>query len=190
MKKSLFIIMSLFLILISPVKAESDIKVKVYAFMQEDCKECKQIEKWLEKQEDEYIDIEYLTSENNHNILTTLRDKLNFDEENKPLVIIGTNYYIGYNGKVKKEISKAINAYYEKDYCDLISNIVNNGEVNNCAKINEGIASSYKEEKNNVIVIVTSIIFLLGGATVLALSLYKKDLVGIKNAKRTHNRRK
>lgn len=112
--------------------------INVYLFTNE-CDKCNEEEKWLKEIYNKYarlnnniIDI----NDNNEKYYDVIK-KLNIKEDKYPLLIIGTNYYIGFNDKIKEEITNTIENYSNFDsYCDIMNTKLN---IKECQKQNNKI---------------------------------------------------
>lgn len=184
MKKTMFILF-LLMILCIPIKSEalatnaSDIDyIRIYLFSSDNCSECESVKEWLEDYEkkDNRISVEYLTIDSNKELNKSVKENLNIKNDNIPLIIIGSNYFVGFNDKVKKNLTKAIESYESIDeYCDIVSKIQNNEDVTKCIDENKNI---YKQESlSSVFVKAFVIIAGLCLVIVLILLIKKKKLL-------------
>ena len=127
--------------------------INVYLFTNE-CDKCKEEEIWLKEIYNKYsrlnnniININY----NNEKYYDIIK-KLNIKENKYPLLIIGTNYYIGFNDKIKEEIIKTIENYSKFDsYCDIMNTKLS---IKDCQKQNNKIV----EKSNYFIYILVTIV--------------------------------
>lgn len=148
MKKIIFIF-SLFIALCFPIMTKAIAtnslykSIKVYFFYEDNCKECNEAEDWLK--ENKNIGIEYKKVEENKDLIKKIKDLLNIKKDNKPLIIIGTKYYIGFNNKIKNNIKEVIETYEtNNDYCDVVSKIENNLDTKECIKQDSNTNKSNK----------------------------------------------
>lgn len=154
--------------------------INVYLFTNE-CDECKEEEKWLKEIYNKY-------SRLNNNIINIndssekyddIIKKLNIKKDKYPLLIIGTNYYIGFNDKIKEEITNTIENYSKFDsYCDIMNTKLN---IKECQKQNNII-----DEKSNFFIY---LIVTLVGAVILSIMfiLLKKYKHNTSISKKTCN---
>ncbi len=175
MKKKLVFFLFMFLSFINVSKAivtnSSYDNIKVYFFYNDNCKECNTGKNWLheESQNDNRIRIEDINIENDNELYNKVKDSLNIKNEKVPLILIGTNYFIGFNEKIKNNLLNAISSYEKVEtYCDVITKIQNEEDINECTNQNKEI---YKD--NNFLIIV-AIIFILIGITFFMI-LFLKD---------------
>ena len=159
MKKILFTFF-LLMILCIPIKsnaaiANSSSSIKVYSFYKNDCKDCESEKEWLEKYKKEsFIDIEYINIDDNDELYNKIKKEISIKGNKTPLVVIGSNYFKGFNNKIKEEITNAIDNYEKADnYCDIVSKIQNNEDTKECININKDIYI----KKNNY----TKLIFII-----------------------------
>ena len=178
MKKELLIIF-LLIILVFPITTKaiatnsSDIKyTNIYFFSDNDCQACETGKQWLENytKENNEINIEYLNVSKNKELYDNLKEALNIKTKKLPLIIIGSNYFIGFNNNTKTNITKAVDAYkeHEEDYCEIISKVKNKEEVKDCLKQNKKI---YKQSKNitffKIIIIIGIACLIIGGCIIV-----------------------
>ncbi len=124
--------------------------VRIYYFC-DDSKVCDEGKEWLESQEkeDNRLAVNYV---NDDSLYKKVKDKLGIKKEKLPLVIIGSNYFVGFN---KNKLENAIEAYKKvDDYCDAVSKIRNDGDVSDCIKDNKGI---YNDNFDTIIIIIGAI---------------------------------
>ena len=116
--------------------------IKVYFFYNENCKDCDNSKEWLQEElkENNRVKVEYIKVDGNEELNTKVRKSLNIKKDNLPLMVIGSNYFIGFNNKLKEMLMKAIKSYEDADdYCDVVSKLRNNENVNDCLKLNKDI---------------------------------------------------
>lgn len=138
----LFLLMFLnFPINSNAIATNSSYSVKVYFFCNEKNKDCDKAKEWLEEyQKDNFINVDYLNIDNNKELYNTTRESLKIKNNQMPFIIIGSNYFIGFNNKVKENLTKAIQAYEKADdYCDIVLKIQNKDNVKECIKANKKI---------------------------------------------------
>lgn len=138
--------------------------IRIYLLANDKCKECDEITEWLDdyKKEDYRISWEYVKDKN---IIKEFKNTLNIKKNKLPLIVIGSNYFEGFDKKVKEDLTEAIKEYEKvEDYCDLGTKIQNKEDTKDCLKQNEGI---YKQKENNSIL--TKVI--IGGIVVLIIGV-------------------
>lgn len=139
--------------------------INVYLFTNE-CDNCKEEEIWIKEIYNKYsrLNNNIINVNENSEKYDDVIKKLNIKENKYPLLIIGTNYYIGFNDKIKKEITNTIEDYSKFDsYCDITNTKLN---VKECKKQNNKIVG------NNTY-FVYSIIFLIGLAVLISIMVLK-----------------
>ena len=142
-------------------------------FFSNKSKEYENSKQYLEKykKENNDINIEYLNIKKNKDLTSKVKNSLNIKNNNTPLIIIGSNYFVGFNNGIKNNLEKAINSYRKhSDHCDIISIIKSNGNIKNCIDQNKEI---YKEA-NILPTILTIIIVVLIIGTIIVLCKRKK----------------
>ncbi len=163
MKKLLFVFF-LLMLLCFPAKSNavvtnSSYSVKVNVFLKDDCEDCEKAKEWLEEyRKEKFIDVEYININDNNELYDKIKKELKIKNNKMPLTIIGSNYFIGFNNKMKESLNKAITAYDEVDnYCDIVSKTRQNEDVKECIKQNKDI---YKANNfpTTIIVIVSLVI--------------------------------
>ena len=180
MKKLLFIFF-LLMFLCFPLESNaivtnSSYSIKVNIFVKNACEDCEKEKEWLEEYKKEsFIDIEYINIDDNKELYDKIKEVLTIKDNEIPLVVIGSNYFGGFNNKIQDELTKAIKSYEEVDsYCDAVLRIRNNENAKECLKINKGV---YNQSKGlsvsiKVIVVIISICLIIG----VGLIIKKKKL--------------
>lgn len=146
MKKVTILIITL-LLLVGCSKEEKEIekpteevkKVTINLFYMEGCEHCENEREWLEGLNNENIEIieyeVYSYPELNYNIRVALNSEMN----SVPLTIIGTEYINGFGTSTRSRIMNLVDKYVDKDYCDLVSTVKNNGDIESCFNKNNNI---------------------------------------------------
>ena len=173
--KKIIIMFFLLMCLCFPIKSNavatnSSYSVKIYSFFQNDCKNCDKEKEWLENyRKESFIDIEYINIDNNDELYNKVKKELSIKKNKTPLVIIGSNYFVGFNNKTKDKLTKAIKSYEEADsYCDTVSKIRKNENIKDCINKNKGI---YNQQKTSlfvkVIIVIISICLIVGTSLII-----------------------
>ena len=117
--KKLFI---LFLFLLTPIIVFANEKVNVYVFHNYNCPHCHDALNYLNEliEKDDKIQLyDYELLKDNHAYNRSLYQEicslLDIKVKSVPLIIIGNDYYIGFNSSKKEEINKAIDFYKQND---------------------------------------------------------------------------
>ena len=172
--KKLLLILLIMMYLFFPVVSKALVtnsfynNINIYFFYEGKCKECDEGKKWLDNKlkENNRVKVEYIKINNNKDLNNDVRKALNIKKDKTPLIVIGSNYFIGFNNNIKNDLENAIKSYEdEEDFCDIVSRIKNNESTKECFKQNEGI---YK--KSNI----SNIFYILLGAIIciiLAISI-------------------
>ncbi len=138
MKKILLFLILLFF----PLLVLANENVNIYVFHQHTCKHCKDALTYLKDvSKDEHINLfeyEILKDENAHNRLlyNEICDLMNIKVRSVPLIIIGNDYFIGFNKAKEESIQKMITFYHENDYKDLVGEKLGVVDENNNPIIN------------------------------------------------------
>ncbi len=116
--------------------------INVNVFYEDNCKECEKVKKWLEdyKKDDTSLIISYFNVKKNKKLNIKVKEALDIKRKKVPLIIIGSNYFVGFNDKVKNNLIEVINAYEKEDkYCDIVTRVENNKNIKDCININKDI---------------------------------------------------
>ncbi len=177
MKKVLFMLL-LIMILCFPITSyavitNSEYNIKINVFYEEECEECKTEKNWLEEyKKDKFINVEYINIEDYPDLFNDVRKTLDIKKNKLPLVIIGSNYFVGYDDEVKDKIMKAIDAYEkESNYCDLVAKIENKENTKECLEENKGIYEEVSSKSYGYLVV---ILILISGGIFIILKRTKK----------------
>ncbi len=163
MKKKIlmFFIMFLCLPIITKALATNssvDYSINVNVFYEDDCKDCTKLKNWLAnyKKDDNRVNVNSFNIKSNKKLSSKVRDALNIRNNKTPFIVIGSNSFVGFNDKVKDELTKAIKAYEDEDeYCDVVLKVKTNSDVKDCISMNKGI---YKQKNNNLMVMMVSFV--------------------------------
>lgn len=123
MKKRIIL---LFLMLLLPISVLANDNVNIYIFHSESCHHCLNAMKYLTELDENRDDItlfEYEISKDTNAYNRVLFDKAMDAMEIKintiPFIIIGNNYYVGFDESSKETFDKAINYYKKHNYRDI-----------------------------------------------------------------------
>ena len=147
--------------------------LKIYVFKKEDDKKSQELEDWLNEfiKEKINLNVEYLDKDSNEELITKVKKELSIKPNKYPLVIIGSNYFIGFNDEIKEQITEAVNKYQEHDsYCNLVTKIQNEEDITNCLTNNKGIYNQVEYKTNTpwlLIGIVVGIVLVIGGVIIV-----------------------
>ena len=139
--------------------------VKIYLFC-DDSSKCENAKKWIKDLESEYVRVgyKYFNVKEDKSITNNVKKSLKIRKNSLPLIVIGTNYFLGFNDNIKDEIRNAISAYEKVDeFCDITYKLENKKSIKNCIEQNENIYS-VKESKFNfniVLFIVIPIVIII-----------------------------
>lgn len=167
MKKLLFMFF-LLMFLCFPIKSNavvtnSSYSVKVNVFLKNDCKDCEKEKDWLEEyRKESFMDIEYINIDDNNGLYDKIKKALSIKSNKTPLVIIGSNYFIGFDKNTKEELTNAIKSYEEIDsYCDTVSKVRKNEDIKDCINQNKGIYNQSTFYSKFIKIIIYVLIFIL-----------------------------
>ncbi len=167
MKKITYIILSLFVLFPMTCQAavattSGERELNVYLFTLDECDKCEDVKSYIESKHDENnrIILNEINVNEKEEVYEKAKEILKFKSDNYPLIIIGTDYFIGYDNK---KLDNAIKSYLNnQDYCNLVYRIENNKDISNCLEINKDI---YKSTNSNLllnIVLVIAIALIIG----------------------------
>ena len=167
MKKLLFMFF-LLMFLCFPIKSNavvtnSSYSVKVNVFLKNDCKDCEKEKDWLEEyRRESFVDIEYINMDDNNELYDKIQKALSIKNNKTPLVIIGSNYFVGFDKNTKEELTNAIKSYEEIDnYCNTVSIVRKNEDIKDCINKNKGIYNQSTFYSKFIKIIIYVLIFIL-----------------------------
>ena len=140
--------------------------IKVYLFYEEENDSFNDMENYIEETLKDYqrIRLQLINTKEEKDLYEKIKDKLDIKKDDKPLIVLGSSYFLGNN--VKTNLKDAFNAYEKSDnYCDLVTKIRNDEDINECLKINEEIYQVPSEVNYLIIgiILVTVVIcFIIG----------------------------
>jgi len=142
MKKILGVFLFL-LIVVIPFNVFAKDKVTLNLFYSKTCPHCHEEMDYLNSIKDDYpyLEINYYEKDDYPDLLKKVRKDLDIDNSYVPLTIVGTDYFIGFSASHKTEIIDMIEAYKDKDYCDIVND---DTKKTTCFRKNDGI---YKESE-------------------------------------------
>ncbi len=126
--------------------------LEVFIFAKDNCKECTEAKDYLNDYLEDKVNIKvtYLNNKDHKDTINTLKEKLNITQDKYPLIIIGSNYFIGYNDEVKEDLEKTITEYQKHNvYCNLVNKIQNNEDISACLEDNKDIIKQVEYEESN-----------------------------------------
>ncbi len=157
MKKILFCLILLILVFVpsstfayaTGSDAESEAKLTIYLFYSEECPHCHKEREWLKSYTKEHpeVKVKYYEREANSELLSSVRKSLSIKNSYVPLTVIGSDYFIGYNDDIQKQIDEATFSYKNSDdFCDIVSLVEDGKDIAGCKTKNNGIyaMSSYR----------------------------------------------
>ena len=133
MKKFLFIIICL-LSFIPFVYAK---KVTINLFYSSTCPHCKAEKLFLDKLDN--VEVKKYEVSAYPTLTKDVMKNLSIKESSVPITVIGSDYIIGYSDEIQSDIFDMIDSYSKKDYCDVVDTTINEENIEECLKKNEGI---------------------------------------------------
>lgn len=142
--KKVLIIMLLFLLVgcnkiedkeeptVDPKDPEYVVTINLFHWNQ--CSHCKEEITWLKELDERRDDIKINYYEVNEypDLVESVREELYVLSEGVPLTVIGTDYILGFGDSTKARITNLIDKYADKDYCDIVSLIINGEDTTKC----------------------------------------------------------
>ena len=140
MKRIVIIIILLILLLpISPkalaLDRQEEAQVIIY-LVYPDHNHNKEVEDWLNNFISTYGSVSFEIN-NSSLVYKQIKKIKKFNKDY--YIVIGSNIFSKLNNKTKEEIKNSVNAYLEKDHCNLVNTIENNKDINECLNINKNI---------------------------------------------------
>ena len=145
MKKMIFTLIVLFLFI--PIISAKD-ELKVYLFHSSTCPHCSALKEYLNEIDD--IDLKMYEVGTYSRLAQKVRDALDIKESGVPLLVIGSDYIVGYSEDYNNQINEMIKSYSESSHCDLVDQVIKNKNINSCLNKNKGIY--YKDSKKTITV--------------------------------------
>ncbi len=159
--KKFLLLLFLMIFICFPVKSHaiatnSSYSVKVYFFYNDKDKDFNKAKEWLEEyQKDSFINVDYLNIDESKELYSDVRKSLKIKNNKMPFIIIGSNYFIGFNNKIKENLTKVIKAYEKAEKnCDIVSKIRNKENIKECIKVNKNIYNQSTRLPTFVIIII------------------------------------
>ena len=142
--------------------------IKVYLFYEDENDSFNDMQKYLQETLEDYkrIRLQLVNTGEEKDLYEKVKDKLNIEDDDKPLIVIGSSYFIGNSQKLKINLKEAFDAYEKSNnYCDLVTKARNDEDIKECLKIDEEIYKAPQE--NNYLIVVlglaTLVIFFVIG---------------------------
>ena len=124
MKKYLLLLLLVFLI---PIKVLANETVNIYVFHNQECPHCKRAITYLNELQENDANIKIYTYEisqetnaYNRTLFHKAEEALDIEVMSVPFVVIGNNYYIGFNDNFKDTYVETINFYKNNNYKDKV----------------------------------------------------------------------
>ena len=143
MKKIKILLVAIFMMLLFLPNVKAEENLKFYLFYQESCPHCHDEMEFINSIKDEYPTVDFVfyeisLNEMNYNFYNKVLKKTKINANGVPFTIIGTDYYVGFNEEISKNIVESLNKFLETGTIDIIS-IVKNDEDLSDIKYNENI---------------------------------------------------
>ena len=117
---------------VDPKKPENVVVINLFHWNQ--CSHCKEEITWLKELEQRRDDIKinYYEVTEYTDLSEAVREELYVMGDGVPLTVIGTDYIVGFGDSTKARITNLIDKYADKDYCDIVSLIIDNKDTEEC----------------------------------------------------------
>ncbi len=113
--------------------------LEIFVFTKDKCSSCDEVKTYLDDLSKGKINLKitYLNNKENKETLNKLQDELSIKKIKYPLIVVGSNYLIGYD---EEKINETITEYQEHpNYCNLVTKIQNNEDLSSCLNSNKDI---------------------------------------------------
>ena len=128
MKYFRFLIVFIFIFLISPFGIYAKEQVDLYLFYSSTCPHCAKEKAFLEDISPKYnnlkIHLYEVSTKENDDLMTEAKNSLNIDNPYVPFTVIGTKSYTGYNDNVGLQIEEDIKQYSNSKHRDIVGEIL------------------------------------------------------------------
>lgn len=143
MKKIKMLLVAIFMMLLFLPNVKAEENLKFYLFYQESCPHCHDEMEFINSIKDEYPTIDFVfyeisLNEMNYNFYNKVLNKTKINANGVPFTIIGTDYYVGFNEEISKNIVESLNKFLETGTIDIISMVKNDEDLSDI-KYNENI---------------------------------------------------
>ncbi len=143
MKKIKILLIAIFMMLLFLPNVKAEENLKFYLFYQESCPHCHDEMEFINSIKDEYPTVDFVfyeisLNEMNYNFYNKVLKKTKINANGVPFTIIGTDYYVGFNEEISKNIVESLNKFLEIGTIDIISMVKNDEDLSDI-KYNENI---------------------------------------------------
>ena len=143
MKKIKILLVAIFMMLLFLPNVKAEENLKFYLFYQESCPHCHDEMEFINSIKDEYPTVDFVfyeisLNEMNYNFYNKVLKKTKINANGVPFTIIGTDYYVGFNEEISKNIVESLNKFLEVGTIDVISMVKNDEDLSDI-KYNENI---------------------------------------------------
>ncbi len=143
MKKIKILLVAIFMMLLFLPNVKAEENLKFYLFYQESCPHCHDEMEFINSIKDEYPTVDFVfyeisLNEMNYNFYNKVLKKTKINANGVPFTIIGTDYYVGFNEEISKNIVESLNKFLEIGTVDIISMVKNDEDLSDI-KYNENI---------------------------------------------------
>lgn len=143
MKKIKILLVAIFMMLLFLPNVKAEENLKFYLFYQESCPHCHDEMEFINSIKDEYPTVDFVfyeisLNEMNYNFYNKVLNKTKINANGVPFTIIGTDYYVGFNEEISKNIVESLNKFLEIGTVDIISMVKNDEDLSDI-KYNQNV---------------------------------------------------
>ncbi len=143
MKKIKILLVAIFMMLLFLPNVKAEENLKFYLFYQESCPHCHDEMEFINSIKDEYPTVDFVfyeisLNEMNYNFYNKVLNKTKINANGVPFTIIGTDYYVGFNEEISKNIVESLNKFLEIGTVDVISMVKNDEDLSDI-KYNQNV---------------------------------------------------
>lgn len=143
MKKIKILLVAIFMMLLFLPNVKAEENLKFYLFYQESCPHCHDEMEFINSIKDEYPTVDFVfyeipLNEMNYNFYNKVLKKTKINANGVPFTIIGTDYYVGFNEEISKNIVESLNKFLEIGTVDVISMVKNDEDLSDI-KYNQNV---------------------------------------------------
>ena len=128
-------------------------QLEVFVFTKKNCSECDEVKEYLDDYLKDKVNLKvtYLDSKDNKDTIKSLKKELDIKQNKYPLIVVGSNYLVGYDNEVKDNLNDTISAYQDNNvYCNLVNKIESDEDLTNCKLNNKDIIKQVEYKSNNI----------------------------------------
>lgn len=148
--------------------------IKVYLFYEDENDSFNDMQKYLQETLEDYkrIRLQLVNTGEEKDLYEKVKDKLDIEDDDKPLIVIGSSYFIGNSQKLKINLKEAFDSYEKSNnYCDLVTKVRNDEDIKECLEINDEIYQVPLEVNYPMVIIILAILVI---SFIMGIIIYQK----------------